>query len=111
MRGQGPSASRLSRRTFLASAAVGGMSVATSGMSAGRAGAKAAGSDDFHPLRATIPQLRRAIVAGDLTSRELTEIYLRRIERFNPLLHAVIQVNRDALRIADYRDEQARSSY
>ena len=110
MREQSPFASRrLSRRTFLTGAAIGGVSVATGGMTSVRAGVRAANSDDINPLRATIPQLRKLIGMGDLTSRELTELYLKRIERLNPLLHAVIEVNPDALGIADRRDEQASS--
>jgi len=101
---------RLSRRTFVTGAAIGGASLVARGVSGAHAAASARGSmDDINPLRATIPQLRQLIGRGDLTSRELTELYLRRIERLNPLLHAVIQVNPDALRIADRRDEQARS--
>ena len=57
------------------------------------------------------PQLRKLIRRGDLTSRELTELYLKRIQRLNPLLHAVIEVNPDALGIADRRDQQASSTY
>ena len=110
MRGQSPFVSRrFSRRTFLTGAAIGGASVAAGGMPAVRAGVRSADADDINPLRATIPQLRHQIVEGDLTSRELTELYLRRIERLNPLLHAVIEVNPDALRIADRRDEQVRT--
>ena len=110
MRGESPFASRrLSRRTFLTGAAIGGVSVAAGVMPSARAGVRAAGSNDIDPLRATIPQLRRLIGEGDLTSRDLTELYLKRIERLNPLLHAVIEVNPDALLIADRRDEQARS--
>jgi amidase len=111
MRGQSPSQSRrFSRRTFLTGAAIGGVSVAAGSLPASRAGSRSASDlDDINLFRATIPQLRELIGDGDLTSRELTERYLSRIERLNPLLHAVIEVNPDALRIADRRDQQARS--
>ena len=112
MRRQGLFAShRLSRRTFVTGAAIGGASLVARAVPGAHAAVPAHHSlDDINPLRATIPQLRKLIGKGDLTSRELTELYLRRIERLNPLLHAVIEVNPDALRIAERRDEQARST-
>ncbi len=98
---------RLSRRTFLTSAAIGGTSLVAAQMPGVRAALRnRAISSDVEPLRATIPELHKLMASGDLTSRELTETYLRRIERLNPLLHAVIEVNPDALRIADRRDAQ-----
>ena len=98
---------RLSRRTFLTSAAIGGASLAAVQTPGVRAALRnRAISSDVEPLRATIPELHKLMASGDLTSHELTEMYLRRIERLNPLLHAVIEVNPDALRIADRRDAQ-----
>jgi Asp-tRNA(Asn)/Glu-tRNA(Gln) amidotransferase A subunit family amidase len=44
---------------------------------------------------APIAQLSRWIEARKLTSTRLTEIYLTRIERFDPKLHCVITVTRD----------------
>lgn len=44
-----------------------------------------------------------------LTSAELTEAYLRRIERLDPLLHAVIETNPEALDIAARRDRERRA--
>jgi amidase len=41
-----------------------------------------------------------------LTSAGLTDAYLRRIERLDPLLHAVIETNPDALDIAARRDRE-----
>jgi len=43
------------------------------------------------------------------SSAELTEAYLRRIERLDPLLHAVIETNPDALAIAGRRDAERRA--
>ena len=40
---------------------------------------------------------------GTLTSRQLTEHYISRIETLNPLLNAVVEVNPDALSEADRR--------
>jgi Asp-tRNA(Asn)/Glu-tRNA(Gln) amidotransferase A subunit family amidase len=44
---------------------------------------------------APVAQLSRWIEARKLTSTQLTEIYLRRIERFDPKLHCMITVTRD----------------
>ena len=49
------------------------------------------------------------MAAGRLSSAELTEAYLRRIERLNPVLHAVIETNPDAPAIAARRDAQRRA--
>ena len=46
---------------------------------------------------ATIAGLRREMRRGRLTSEELTQWYLDRIDQLNPLLHAVIETNPDAL--------------
>src|SRR5215470_622779 len=45
---------------------------------------------------ATVAELREALAAGTLTARGLTEFYLSRIERLDPLLHSVITVSGDA---------------
>jgi amidase len=58
---------------------------------------------------ATIDDLRRQIEAGELTSAELTRLYLERIEALNhqgPCLHAVLEVNPDALAIAEALDAE-----
>jgi amidase len=49
------------------------------------------------------------MASGAFTSAELTEAYLRRIERLDPLLHAVIETNPEALAIADRRDAERRA--
>ncbi|KAJ1411662.1 Amidase signature domain [Sesbania bispinosa] len=50
------------------------------------------------PLKeATIRDIQRAFRRNQLTSRELVEFYLGEIERLNPLIHGVIEVNPDAL--------------
>jgi len=54
--------------------------------------------------RATIPDLQRAMDVGRLSSVQLTTFYLRRIQVFNPVLHAVINTNPDALRLAAESD-------
>jgi amidase len=59
----------------------------------------------------TIADLQAAISAGRYTSRRLTELYLGRIEeidRSGPMLRSIIEINPDALRIADELDAERR---
>ncbi len=49
------------------------------------------------------------MVSGDLDSAQLTEAYLRRIERLDPLLHSIIETNPVALEIAARRDRERRA--
>ncbi|MEV2191981.1 amidase [Streptomyces phaeochromogenes] len=53
-----------------------------------------------------IGELRRRMDDGRLTAEQLTRHYLERIERIDPLLHAVIEVNPDALREARRLDAE-----
>ncbi|KAH9313676.1 hypothetical protein KI387_022303 [Taxus chinensis] len=58
----------------------------------------------FHIEEATIPQIQSAFKAGRLTSTSLIQFYLHTIEKLNPQLHAVIEVNPDALLLAKNAD-------
>src|ERR1700749_3865779 len=55
------------------------------------------------PGSASAASLQHAMAAGTLTSAEVTDFYLERVNRLNPALHAVIQANPAAL-------DQARDS-
>ncbi|MEO0989546.1 MAG: amidase, partial [Pseudomonadota bacterium] len=58
---------------------------------------------------ATLPQLQNWIGSGALSSRRLTEIYLDRIERLNPVLHCFATVTPEvALAEADAMDALTR---
>ncbi|KAM0834547.1 hypothetical protein ACQ4PT_063533 [Festuca glaucescens] len=51
---------------------------------------------------ATIESIHRAFAGGELTSRGLVELYLRRIASLDPALHAVVELDADgALAAAD----------
>ncbi len=58
---------------------------------------------------ATVLDLQRAFADGGLTSTELTTYYLRRIQRRNADLHAVLVLNPDALDIAQSLDAERTS--
>jgi amidase len=68
-------------------------------------------SDNAPWIEATIPQLQAMMFSGALTSRELTLGYLHRIDRVNPLLHAVIQTNPKAVSIAEQLDNERREGH
>ncbi|MFC8669736.1 amidase [Streptomyces sp. NPDC057199] len=87
---------------------LGGASARADASTTGRA------ADTAHPAateldESGIVELRRRMDDGRLTAEQLTRHYLERIERVDPLLHAVIEVNPDALREARRLDaEKAR---
>ena len=63
------------------------------------------GGSGLDPGTATVAALQRALADGALTAAELTAFYSSRIERLNPVLHAVISVSPDAAADAGARDE------
>ena len=66
----------------------------------------------FPFAEATIEVLQARMAAGTLTARELTTAYLERIaevDRAGPRLNAVIELNPDALTIADRLDAERRA--
>jgi amidase len=60
----------------------------------------------FTVVEATIPQMRAALEAGRVTSRELVRQSLVRIALYEDRLNAVITVNPSALREAEERDRE-----
>jgi amidase len=82
------------------------------GAEATNATGSAKASDNFPLNEATIDSLQQKMQKGQYTSRSLTELYLQRIEdvdKKGPALHAVIEVNPDALQIADELDKERKS--
>ncbi len=60
-------------------------------------------------FEASIPALGELMASGAMSAVELSEAYLRRIERIDPLLHSVLETNPDALTIAGRRDAERRA--
>jgi amidase len=61
---------------------------------------------------ATVAQLQEWMTSGRYTARQITELYLKRIEeidRRGPELRAVIEINPDATSIADVLDTERRT--
>ncbi len=66
----------------------------------------------FPYAEATVDQLQAGMAAGKFTAHELTAAYLQRIaaiDQSGPGLHAVIEVNPDALAIADQLDAERKA--
>jgi amidase len=105
----------ISRRDFIGMSAIGGAGLIShswlSHLSPAHAPTNAVTSGDAPWVEATIPQLQAMLASGQLTSRELTKGYLQRIDNLNPLLHAVIETNPQAVSIAANLDNERRAGY
>jgi amidase len=101
----------MNRRDFLQSAVVAG--AAGTLPAAGTAGRSVhpAPVQSFELEEATIASLSEGMASGKWTGRGITEQYLARIaavDRAGPMLNSVIELNPDALRIADQLDAERR---
>ncbi|MEO7725476.1 MAG: amidase [Chthoniobacterales bacterium] len=97
----------VTRRAFMGTTLAGGAALLTGGITALLQTASAATLGHDGPiLEATIPELQALMSSGGLTSARLTQTYLERIAKLNPLLHAVIETNPDALAIAARLDAE-----
>jgi amidase len=104
----------LTRRTFIELGAAGAVAVAVGSVSASSASASR-GDDDKRDDQAfvekDVTELQELMRTGKLTSRELTQGYLDRIKQLNPTLHAVIETNPDAVKIARQMDKERRAGH
>lgn len=69
-------------------------------------------SDDFELNETTIDALQQKMQQGVYTSKSITEMYLQRIasiDREGPALHAVIEINPEALAIAEAMDQERKA--
>lgn len=67
----------------------------------------------FTLVEATFDEIQAAFSSGQITSRQLTQMYLDRIEAYDrngPKLHSVIETNPDALKIADALDRERKTN-
>jgi amidase len=99
----------INRRAFLGKAAA--VSVVTS-ISPRLAVAERSSVPDFELDEITIDELQAGMASGKYTARSLTEMYLSRIEaidRSGPTMRSVIEINPDALAIADRMDALRKS--
>jgi len=103
------------RRNFLKTGSVAGLALtaaATSSLLAAPVDAEANTVGPFSLKEATITELQQKMKSKVLTSRAITEMYLKRIaeiDKSGPKLNAVIELNPDALAIADKMDAERRA--
>jgi amidase len=97
----------ITRRRFIGTAAGGSAALLTGGLASLLKPTASAAGFDF--VEATIPELQAAMASGQLTSAGLTMGYIKRIQSLNPILHAVIEVNPNAIAIATSLDNERRA--
>src|SRR5438477_9568916 len=102
--------SMITRRSFLGTSVAGGAALLTVGLASLLKGTALAGSS-FPFVEASISQLQAAMTNGQLTSRDLVQGYLNRIQQLNPTLHAVIETNPNAIAIAVSLDNERKSGH
>ncbi|WML38427.1 amidase family protein [Neobacillus sp. OS1-2] len=54
----------------------------------------------------TISEIQEKLASGELTSKELVLLYLHRISRYDKELHSILEINPDALQIAEALDTE-----
>lgn len=112
----------ISRRAFLGTSAAAGGALALTGAEAcapadvpGDRAAAGRGANEPYPVsdfeleEVSITELHAGMVSGRWSSRDITELYLRRIEEVDgggPTLRSVIETNPDAMEIAGERDRE-----
>src|SRR5438034_8657956 len=109
---------RVSRRAMLQATALGSAGVALSpALSASRALSASvpniAPTKPFEFDEATISDLQERMKSGELTAHSLTEAYLHRIQEIDktgPTLNSVIELNPDALSIAELLDMERKTT-
>jgi len=99
-----------SRRSFLKTGVVGGVSAALLPALAGAAEvAAAAAVPAFELDEISISDLQEGMKSGKYTARSIAEKYLARIESLDkqgPAINTVIEINPDALALADAMDKE-----
>ncbi len=69
-------------------------------------------SDPFELNEITVGQLQEQMQSGKTTAKKLTELYLQRIvaiDKNGPSLHSVIEINPDAIAIAEALDQERKN--
>ena len=61
---------------------------------------------DFLIEESTVTAIQQAFSQSTLTSKQLVDYYLNRIETLNPILRAVVELNPDARYLAVIADEE-----
>jgi amidase len=109
----------MNRRKFLKGSSLTGLSLTSIGMASCNVSDKphketkeektTVFSDDFKLNEVSIDELQQKMQDGEYTSRSITEQYLKRIKEIDqngPGINSVIEINPDALTMADDLDEE-----
>lgn len=107
----------MKRRLFIRSGALGGMALYALGLSACEKGKATVSGDtvvkaqpvSFALEESDIMAIQEKMQRGELTAREVVQMYLDRIQEIDksgPGLNSVIEINPDALMLADHLDEE-----
>src|SRR5947209_11895108 len=96
----------VTRRRFIGTTAGSSAALLTGGLASLLQARSPLADEPF--IEATISQLQALMASGQLTSRQLTQGYIRRMQSLNPLLHSVIEVNPNAIAIAAGLDNERR---
>lgn len=94
------------RREFLKTGAAGLAAVALFRDAKGKVIGFAKGDPYPELVEVTITELQSKMKSGKLTARRLTEMYLERIKQIDTKTNSVIELNPDALAIADAMDKE-----
>lgn len=97
------STTKQNRREFLKASAAG---LATIGLFGNSEAMTLDGGPFTELVEITIPQLQAQMKSGQLTSRRLVEMYVARIKQIDAMTRSVIEINPDALAIADQMDKE-----
>ncbi|MFB9864227.1 amidase [Rufibacter immobilis] len=114
----------MNRRNFLKAGSLAGLSFSALGLGAcatttantqpptTETSSAQANPESFDLNEATIQDLQRRMASGELTSKAITQRYLDRIQavdKSGPKLNSVIEVNPDALQIAEAMDQERKA--
>jgi amidase len=109
----------MNRRNFLKNTSVAGVAVTslavacnTNDTNKKSTSENTSSPEDFPLNEITIDELQQKMKSGDYSSRSITEMYLKRINEIDkngPSINAVIELNHDALSIADNLDNERKS--
>jgi amidase len=72
-------------------------------------GAEITGIEEFDIEEMTVMEMQNKMKSGDVSSKQLVQIYLERIKKIDGKLNSIIEINPDALAIADQMDKERAS--
>jgi len=98
----------ITRRKFLGTTALSSAALLSGGITTFLRQSASASHGGFDFVEQSILELQAAMASGQLTSHELTQGYIRRIQSLNPLLNSVIETNPNAISIAQQLDNERR---